>query len=512
MSQETPSLFMTPAQLHTELMRCEFCEEKPCREACPAHCSPADFIMAARIGQASDMRRSAAEIMQANPLGGICGLVCPDTLCMAACTRKKFDGSINIPLIQATIIETAKNEGGIPEFKRIQTNGKKVAVVGGGPAGLGAASALAQLGYSVHVYEKINKLGGMLNLIPTHRITQKAINSDINFLLSLGDIKVFSEKKIDNPRELLNQGYDAVCIAAGLWKPIEIGIQNENLAIKMVDFLSTPNSYQLSGKVAIIGGGATAVDCAVTAKIQGADSVELFMLEKYFEMPITSRERKDLLDFDIELNGRTRIKRILETDDKITGLETIKVQLPKGKAFHPSVMVDINTSASIIMGFSTVILAIGMRSDFQKIDDKGIFYAGDIANGPRTVVEATASGKNTALAIDAYIQNKTKPNIKNQTKSYFTLPGYCPTPISLNADFFGRPIKSPYLLSASPSTDGLEQMNHAYDAGWAGGILKQHLIMFLFTYPVNICSLSPITLMLTQTMFLDTHWIGCVLK
>lgn len=90
-------LFMTKKQLETELLRCEYCEEKPCREACPANCSPADFIMAARVGQASDIKRSAAEIMRNNPLGGVCGLVCPDTLCMAACTRKHFDGSIKHP-------------------------------------------------------------------------------------------------------------------------------------------------------------------------------------------------------------------------------------------------------------------------------------------------------------------------------------------------------------------------------------------------------------------------------
>lgn len=91
----TRPLLMTAAQLQTELLRCEFCEEKPCREACPVHCSPADFIMAARVGQPSNIRRSAAEIMSANPLGGVCGMVCPDTFCMAACTRKKFDGPIN---------------------------------------------------------------------------------------------------------------------------------------------------------------------------------------------------------------------------------------------------------------------------------------------------------------------------------------------------------------------------------------------------------------------------------
>src|SRR5690606_32057807 len=100
-------------------------------------------------GNPSDIQRAAGEIMHANPLGGVCGMVCPDTLCMAACTRKKFDGPINIPLVQATLVENAKKLGGIPEFSRPELNGKKVAVIGGGPAGLGAAAALAQMGYAV---------------------------------------------------------------------------------------------------------------------------------------------------------------------------------------------------------------------------------------------------------------------------------------------------------------------------------------------------------------------------
>src|SRR5512142_2238766 len=159
--------FMTAKRLQTELLRCEFCEEKPCRDACPANCSPADFIMAARVGNPSDLKRSAAEIMRANPLGGVCGLVCPDRFCMAACSRKNFDGAINIPQVQATVVEMAKQFGGIPKFNTPAPNGRKVAVVGGGPAGLGAASALAQLGYTVDIYEGRDQLGGMMNLIPS---------------------------------------------------------------------------------------------------------------------------------------------------------------------------------------------------------------------------------------------------------------------------------------------------------------------------------------------------------
>src|SRR5512136_2160749 len=176
------SSILTSAQLQAELLRCEYCEEKPCKEACPANCSPADFIMAARVGNISDLRRSAAEIMHANPLGGVCGMVCPDTLCMAACTRRSFDGPINIPLVQATIVEKAKSLGGIPEFSQPKLNRKKVAVVGGGPAGLGAAAVLAQMGYTVDIFESSDRLGGMVNLIPAHRLDKKVVESDIQFL------------------------------------------------------------------------------------------------------------------------------------------------------------------------------------------------------------------------------------------------------------------------------------------------------------------------------------------
>ena len=136
------SRILTRHQLQTELLRCEYCEEKPCTSACPANCSPFDFIMAARVGHPSDIKRAAAEIMRSNPLGGVCGLVCPDRFCMAACSRKNFDGSINIPKVQATLVEMAKRLGGIPPFARPDSNGKKVAVIGGGPAGRSGAEAV----------------------------------------------------------------------------------------------------------------------------------------------------------------------------------------------------------------------------------------------------------------------------------------------------------------------------------------------------------------------------------
>ena len=466
------TLFMTKKQLETELLRCEYCEEKPCKEACPANCSPFDFIMAARVGNSSDIKRSADEIMHANPLGGVCGLVCPDTLCMGACSRHQFDGPINIPRIQATIIEMAKRLGGIPKFETPIPNGKKVAVIGGGPAGLGAASALGQMGYMVELFEKRTKLGGMANLIPEDRLDKHVLETDIEFALSLGRITVKTGSPVDDPKSLLQKGFDAVCVTVGLWKPIELGIENEDLAIRMVDLLSDPQKYKFEGRVAIVGGGATAVDSAVTAKLRGATHVEMFMLEKLSEMPLTAREREDLLKYDIEVTGRTRVTRILKDAQGLWGIKLMKVHLPAGMKFSPSNIRDVEGTDCLSSDFKAVIVSIGMRSLLPCEEFTGVFYAGDMATGPRTVVEAVASGKNAALEIDAYIKKQAKPVIKKATKSHYIFPGYQARPVPLETDFFGRRINSPFLLSASPVTDGLDQMNKAYKAGWAGGIMK----------------------------------------
>lgn len=465
-------LFLTDAQLKSEFAKCEFCEEKPCKEKCPCDCSAADFIMAARVFGNSDIKRSAAQIMKNNPFGGVCGMVCPDRFCVAACVHKKFDSPVNIPAVQATIVKKARELGGVAEFFKPKSNGKKVAIIGSGPAGLGAASVIGSLGYKVDIYEKENFAGGMSNLIPGYRLDKNMLKEDLKFLTTLGDINIKLNSEIENPEILLKKGYDAVLVATGLTEPIKMGIENENLALVGLEYLKNPKKYKLKGKVAVIGGGATAADAAMTAKLNGAANVEMLALETVGEMPLTPREMNELLGNNIEITGRMRVTAILKKGKLISGLETVRVSLPKGVKFNLKEIKEVPGTNQVRKDVSTVIIAIGARSKSEKSDKPSVFYAGDSIQGPTTVVEATAAGKNAAVEIDAYINKTKKPVFENKVKSDVVLKGYTHIPVSLETDFFGRKISSPFLLSAAPPSDGYDQMKKAYESGWSGGIMK----------------------------------------
>ncbi len=463
-------LFLSDAQLAAEMNRCEFCEDKPCKKACPADCSPADFIMAARQGRPEDFRRAASSILTANPLGGVCGGVCPDSHCQAACSHKNFDWYIEIPAVQGAIVARAKAWGVMPEIQTSPSNGKTVGVIGAGPAGLAAAWTLAQLGYTVELHEETDRLGGACALIPAHRLDPQVLRSDIDFMLQHPRIRLHVQSKT-TPESLTAGNCQAVIVAQGLWEPIIPQIPGSELLVAGNTYLAQSSRFPAKGRVAVIGGGAIACDCAVVAKLAGA-TVEMITLETVAELPLTPKELKLLLDHGVELTGRTRVDSLAKMPDGSITLQTTRIALESGATFHPTKVSEVPGTAMGRQGFEMVVVAIGNRSRRMTTTGPAVFLAGDASHGPSTVIEAVASGKNAAMAMDAFLAQQPVPQFEKPRKSHVVIKGYNPTPVSLATDFFGTPIPSPFILSAAPPSDGLEPMRKALKAGWAGGIMK----------------------------------------
>jgi NADPH-dependent glutamate synthase beta subunit-like oxidoreductase/dihydroorotate dehydrogenase/Pyruvate/2-oxoacid:ferredoxin oxidoreductase delta subunit len=475
---------LSVAQLEAEMARCEYCEAKPCRQACPADCSPADFIMAARGGEPSDFRRAAALIMAANPLGGVCGAVCPETHCMAACARAGFDRPVEIPAVQAAIIARARALGVMPRLKPTPSSGRRVAVVGSGPAGLGAAALLAQHGCAVTVFEAGRRPGGMLALIPPSRLEPGVTAADIEFVAGLGEVRLVCGNRAADPSSLLAEDFEAVVVAAGLEEPLSLGVPGEEMAIPGLSFLATPDAALVQGRrVAVVGGGAVAADCATTAVRLGAPRVEVVALETLAELPLTRRERDEVIAAGVHLTGRTRVVRLHSDEGRVTAVDTVRVTLPPGVSFHPSRTVDVPGGIQRRFDIDAVIVAIGARPSAVAEEGADVFLAGDLVHGPTTVVEAVAAGKNAALRVLASFGGSAEAECREvaataarlgrpKVKSFAILPGRILEPVPLETDFFGTAVRSPLLLSAAPSTDGYAPMKRAYEAGWAGGVMK----------------------------------------
>ncbi|MDD2229912.1 MAG: FAD-dependent oxidoreductase [Candidatus Cloacimonetes bacterium] len=462
-------MILTDAQLMSEIRRCEYCENKPCKTACPCDCSPADFMMAAAGGRPSDFKRAAGIILASNPLGGICGNVCPDYHCVQACSREKFDSPILIPAVQAAIVRKARELGEVPEFTPPAPNGKRIAVVGAGPAGIGAAVSLVQFGYETQIFDT-EPLGGQVNLIPAERMEAGVLLSDLFYLTETFNINV-TKQEIVEPASLLKEGFAAVIVAGGLNQPIRLNIPGDETAIYGFDVLKNPGCYLFEGKRIALVGGAIAADQALLAARGNAAHVELITLEAFSEMPLSNHEKETLIEAGVAFTHRTRISEIVNEGHKIIGIKTKPVSLPKGESFHPSKIKDEAGSTELFRPFDTVIIAVGNRPPFREAAT-GVYHCGDMANGPTTVVEAVASGKNTAMQVDAELRKIDFTTPEKAVKSCYPVLGWKKHPVPLTTDFFGRTIDSPFILSAAPPTDGYEQMKLAYEAGWAGGIMK----------------------------------------
>lgn len=380
------NLYLNTPQLKAELDRCLNCKNAPCMNACPVNCNPQEFINYARQ---QDYAESVKTIARNNPLGQTCGLICPDKFCMAACTRNRIDFAINIPKVQATILEKHRQESycSLPS----ELNGKKIAIIGAGPAGIAAAAELAKAGYKVDLFEADNKIGGALNMIPQSRLPHEVLEKDWNFICHKERADLHLETPA-NPDEMLEKGFDGVIVATGEPHCMGLGISGEEYCVSFMDYLKHPEKYQTAGRVAVIGGGNVAADCAFTAHDGGASGVELFVRRRLSDMKITRSEIFDLMDRQVDFTTMTSPEKIEEKNGKLS-LFTRK------NHFVESRLQPLENTCIERPGFSLIVKAIGSYADAKSDSDK-IIYAGDCKHGGSTVVEAIASGREAAARLD----------------------------------------------------------------------------------------------------------------
>ena len=386
---EKKTLYLNKAQLRAELDRCLNCKTQPCMHACPVNCSPQEFINHAKEG---DFDGAVKTILRNNPLGQTCGLICPDKFCMKACIRNRIDFAVNIPKVQATILENYRPEK--ESFAHITPNGVKVAVIGAGPAGLAASSVLAKAGCRVVLFECRNQIGGALNLIPDERLPHEVIEKDWSYIFNPELVELKLNHKVADVLALKSD-FDWIIVASGEPNLVNLGIEGEEYAVSYMEYLSNPQQYATTGKVAIIGGGNVAADCAFTAKANGAAEVEMFVRRRIADMRISKAEHLELLEREIDISPMTSPDKIEPDSDKFT-LYVHKNRFVDGK------LTPIENSSLKLNGFSLVIKAIGSRAD-SKIEDEHIIYAGDCKTGGSTIVEAISSGMAAAELILEHI-------------------------------------------------------------------------------------------------------------
>lgn len=392
-----------------EAARCLLCHDAPCSQGCPAGTDPAKFIRSIRF---RNVKGAAETIRENNILGGSCARVCPyDRLCEEACSRCGIDKPIQIGKLQRYAIEQEK----VFKMKTLKAPAKKkaakVACVGAGPASLAAAAELAKAGYRVTIFEREEKAGGVLTygIVPS-RLPQSVVDHDIAQVKGLGvKFEFGKEVKAGDLDE-----YDAVFVGTGLWGDNLPKIEGIELAgvYAAVDYLKAARSkkagFEAGKKVIVVGGGDVAVDCAVTAKLLGAEDVKIVYRRTLEEAPGNINEFHYALSLGIGMTTGMAPAAIKGAD---------KVEAIEFKGFR-------DEAAQLVLSADTIVFATGQTAEDQtavapvKVAEKGLikapkgkaggkfFAAGDIVNGGKTVVEAVAAGKEAADAMIAYLEKK----------------------------------------------------------------------------------------------------------
>ena len=391
-----------------EAARCLLCHDAPCSKGCPAGTDPAKFIRSIRF---RNVRGAAETIRENNILGGSCARVCPyDRLCEEACSRCGIDRPIEIGKLQRYAIE-AEEVFGMKTLVAGEAKPGKVACIGAGPASLAAAAELRKAGYEVTIFEKEEKAGGMLTygIVPS-RLPQRVIDHDIAQVEGLV-VKFEFGKKV---AIAYVADYDAIFVGTGLWATKLPPIDGTDLdgVYAAADYLKAARTTetQPGKKVVVVGGGDVAVDCAVTAKLLGADEVKIVYRRSLEEAPGNMNEFHYALELGVGITTNMAPKAV-EGDGKVnaitfTGREGV-LDGSELKIACDTVVFAIGQAPEAVEGVEANAKG-GVAAEAGKTNIAKVFAAGDIVNGGKTVVEAVAAGKEAAAAIIEYLEKGVK--------------------------------------------------------------------------------------------------------
>ena len=380
----------------------------PCQDACPANIDIPSMLAYVGIG---DYQASLRVLLKDTPLPNSCGLVCPAP-CEDACVQNAVSASVVIKPMKSV---AARCAGGYPLPDCAPPSGKKVAVVGSGPAGLTAAFYLAQKGHQVDIFDEREHPGGVMRYgIPNYRLPIEVLNAEIDMVKALG-VRFHMNTRIVNLKDLRTQGFDAIFLATGLQKSKGMGVDGDDQPFVLggIDFLiqvREGKNPRVGPHVVVIGGGNTAIDAAMTAYRQGATSVQIWYRRTRKVMPASPHEVDMALAEGVEL---------LEfwAPSKITADKQIEF-------VRNTSAPDAATTQPVTIKPDHVIAAIGQDSDLDYLDGTdielkwgnivadpvtlmtaipGVFSGGDIQHGGSTVVAAIGSGKRAAESINAWM-------------------------------------------------------------------------------------------------------------
>ncbi len=399
----------------------------PCKVACPNHVPAHAYVMAVQRG---NFLQAFRLITSRDPLQSICGYIC-DHPCETECTRAEVDESIRIRDIKRFVLEEAQRQG----WQRMYATAdaartEKIAVVGSGPAGISVAFDLQRAGYSVTIFEAAESPGGMLRgVIPAFRLPERVLDAEIEGLKALG-AKIQCGKALGRDftlESLKSDGFDAICLALGAQEGSALGIEGEGTPQGVVDALTFLRNGGWSAaapkRVAVIGGGFTAVDAARTALRLGAGEVFICYRRTRGEMPATTEEVDEAEEEGVKVMYLVSPQTVLTDNGRVSGLRMLTHVLGEADASRRRRPEGVE-GTEFTLKCDMVIPAIGQRIRAGDIEGAimmapggtiaadeetcatamdGVFAAGDCVAGPTSVITAVASGRRAAVAIDRYL-------------------------------------------------------------------------------------------------------------